>query len=173
MDFWSLAKGVVDFCCCYLVANSCLFCNPMDCSLPGSSVQGISQARILEWVAIAFSDLPLGLIKCSFSVLPVMALMWMVISRVCWGPLVEYDSLMSRLIHPTAIETPSPVYYEDETPPPLPPLLQVSITTSWAPTSCQPLFYLLFICYLNEMIYVKCLSDLLVYNKRSLNSCCH
>ena len=29
--------------------------NPMDCSLPGSSVHGISQARVLEWVAIAFS----------------------------------------------------------------------------------------------------------------------
>ena len=31
--------------------------NPMDCSLPGSSVRGISQARVLEWVAIAFSEL--------------------------------------------------------------------------------------------------------------------
>ena len=30
-------------------------CNPMDCSLPGSSVHGIFQARVLEWVAIAFS----------------------------------------------------------------------------------------------------------------------
>ena len=30
-------------------------CNPMDCSPPGSSVHGISQARILEWVAISFS----------------------------------------------------------------------------------------------------------------------
>ena len=29
--------------------------NPMDCSLPGSSVHGISQARVLEWGAIAFS----------------------------------------------------------------------------------------------------------------------
>ena len=29
--------------------------NPMDCSLPGSSVPGILQARILEWVAISFS----------------------------------------------------------------------------------------------------------------------
>ena len=29
-------------------------CNPMDCSLPGSSIQGIFQARVLEWVAIAF-----------------------------------------------------------------------------------------------------------------------
>jgi len=29
--------------------------DPMDCSLPGSSIHGIFQARILEWVAIAFS----------------------------------------------------------------------------------------------------------------------
>ena len=33
--------------------------DPMDCSLPGSSVDGIFQARMLEWVAISFSrDLP-------------------------------------------------------------------------------------------------------------------
>ena len=39
------------------VAQSCLtLSNPMDCSLPGSSVHGIFQARVLEWVAIAFSD---------------------------------------------------------------------------------------------------------------------
>ena len=31
-------------------------CDPMDCSLPGSSVHGIFQARILEWVAISFSN---------------------------------------------------------------------------------------------------------------------
>ena len=30
-------------------------CNPMDCSLPGFSIQGIFQTRILEWVAIPFS----------------------------------------------------------------------------------------------------------------------
>ena len=30
-------------------------CDPVDCSLPGSSVHGILQARILEWVAITFS----------------------------------------------------------------------------------------------------------------------
>ena len=42
--------------CCCLVAHSCpTLCNPMDCSLPGSSVRGIFQARILEWVAISFS----------------------------------------------------------------------------------------------------------------------
>ena len=42
------------------VAQSCLIlCDPIDCSLPGSSVHGILQARILEWAAISFSrDLP-------------------------------------------------------------------------------------------------------------------
>ena len=38
------------------VAQSCpTLRDPMDCSLPGSSVHGIFQARVLEWVAIAFS----------------------------------------------------------------------------------------------------------------------
>ena len=36
--------------------QSCLtLCNPVDCSLPGSSVHGILQARILEWVAMSSS----------------------------------------------------------------------------------------------------------------------
>ena len=42
------------FRCCCLVAQSCLFWDPTDCSPPGSSVHGILQARILEWVAIPF-----------------------------------------------------------------------------------------------------------------------
>ena len=33
-------------------------CDPMDCSPPGSSVHGIFQARILEWVAISSSNKP-------------------------------------------------------------------------------------------------------------------
>ena len=38
------------------VAQSCLTLrDPMDCSLPGSSIRGIFQARVLEWGAIAFS----------------------------------------------------------------------------------------------------------------------
>ena len=38
------------------VAQSCLtLSDPMDCSLSGSSVHGVFQARVLEWVAIAFS----------------------------------------------------------------------------------------------------------------------
>ena len=37
--------------CCCLVSKLCLtFCDPMDCSLSGSSVHGISQTRILEWL---------------------------------------------------------------------------------------------------------------------------
>ena len=39
------------------VTQPCLtLCDPMDCSLPGSSVHGIFQARVLEWGAIAFSE---------------------------------------------------------------------------------------------------------------------
>ena len=39
-----------------LVAQSCLtLCDPIDCSLPGSYVHWITQARILKWVAIPFS----------------------------------------------------------------------------------------------------------------------
>ena len=43
-----------------LIVQSCpTLCDPVDCSSPGSSVHGISQATILEWVAIPFSrDLP-------------------------------------------------------------------------------------------------------------------
>ena len=41
--------------CCFLVAKSCpTLCDHMDCSPLGSSVCGISHARILEWVAISF-----------------------------------------------------------------------------------------------------------------------
>ena len=54
-----------------VVTQSCpALCDPMDCSLPGSSIDGILQARILEWVAISFSRvfptqrLKLGLQHC-------------------------------------------------------------------------------------------------------------
>ena len=62
-----------------LVAKLCptLF-NPMDCSLPGSSVHGILQARILEWVATPFSrDLPNPRIEP-------------------WSPALQTDSLPSE-----------------------------------------------------------------------------
>ena len=45
-----------NYCCCCLVPESYLtLCDPMFYSPPGSSVPGISQARILEWVANSFS----------------------------------------------------------------------------------------------------------------------
>ena len=43
-------------CVCVLVTQLCpTLCNTMDCSSPGSSIHGITQARILEWVATPFS----------------------------------------------------------------------------------------------------------------------
>ena len=44
------------FCCFCLVTKLYpTLCDPVDCGPPDSSVHGISQARILEWVAISFS----------------------------------------------------------------------------------------------------------------------
>ena len=60
------------------VAQSCpTLCDPKDCSLPGSSVHGIFQARVLEWVAIAFSALKLLLLLLShFSHVQLCATPW-------------------------------------------------------------------------------------------------
>ena len=71
MDDLHLAMSLVSVCVCVCVcvrererereggreSLSCvqLFCDLMDCSLPGSSVHGVLQARILVWVAIPFS----------------------------------------------------------------------------------------------------------------------
>ena len=41
-----------DVCACLVVQLHLTLCNPIDCSLPGSSVHGILHARILEWVAM-------------------------------------------------------------------------------------------------------------------------
>ena len=49
-------------------AQSCpTLSDPMDCSLPGSSIHGIFQARVLEWVATAFSKLFIILPYYAFS----------------------------------------------------------------------------------------------------------
>ena len=52
--------GVTHICACDRMAAKSLqscptLCDPMGCSHPGSSIHGIFQARVLEWVAIAFS----------------------------------------------------------------------------------------------------------------------
>ena len=46
---------VCEMCVCMSAQSSLTLCDPMDCSPPGSSVHGILQSRILEWVAISFS----------------------------------------------------------------------------------------------------------------------
>ena len=61
-DWILIANHITEYCCC-LLFSSCvwLFCDPMGCSLPNSSVHEISQARILEWVTISLprvSSLP-------------------------------------------------------------------------------------------------------------------
>ena len=45
----------ISYFCCLVTKSRLTLCDPMDCSPPGSSVRGISQVRILEWVAISFS----------------------------------------------------------------------------------------------------------------------
>ena len=57
MDQLRQARSLRDILCLFcLVAKSWLtLCDPVKCSLPGSSVHGIFQARVLEWGAIAFS----------------------------------------------------------------------------------------------------------------------
>ena len=64
--------NTVEIMCVCSVTHLCLtLCNPMDCSPPGSSVLGIFQARIVEWVAISSSggssqprDLPKPRVSC-------------------------------------------------------------------------------------------------------------
>ena len=66
------------------VTQSCLtLCDPMDCSLPGSSVHGIFQARVLEWVAIAFSKYNCYLILINYG--------W------CKGALIHCQMLLLKL----------------------------------------------------------------------------
>ena len=54
------------------VAQSCLtLCDPIDCSIPGSSVHGIFQAIVLEWTAISFSSVQLSPVE-NFSKYPLL-----------------------------------------------------------------------------------------------------
>ena len=53
-----IVRVYLSICCCLLtkwVMLCSTLCDPIDCSLPGSSVHWISQAKILEWFAISFS----------------------------------------------------------------------------------------------------------------------
>ena len=86
---------------CACCAQSCLIlCHPMDCSLPGSSVHGILQARILEWVAISYQRIFLtqGL-KSPFSASPVLA-------GRCFVQFNSVPQLCPTLCDPTEHSTP-------------------------------------------------------------------
>ena len=52
---------------CEVIQSCPTLSDPMDCSLPGFPVHGIFQARVLEWVAIAFSEpMVMALFKLNF-----------------------------------------------------------------------------------------------------------
>ena len=58
-DSCCLSCPIVSDCCCFVTQSCLTLCDPVDCSPPGSSVRGILQARILEWIAVSFpQDLP-------------------------------------------------------------------------------------------------------------------
>ena len=46
---------IINYKLSFVLSHVQLFCNPTDCGSPGSSAQGISQARMLEWLATSFS----------------------------------------------------------------------------------------------------------------------
>ena len=80
------------------VTQSCpTLSNLMDCSLPGSSVHGIFQARVLEWGAIAFSTSPhvcKSILYVCFSMLPCKQILQYHFSRFCICVL-EYNIYLS------------------------------------------------------------------------------
>ena len=63
----------------------------MDCSLPGSSVHGIFQARVLEWGAIAFSPLELMVLTLPESVIVKTGLLGMIAEMEKQGMLLVFQ----------------------------------------------------------------------------------
>jgi len=55
LNYIDISSHKLQLLCVCVLSHNWLFATPMDCSIPDSSVHGISQARILEWVAISFS----------------------------------------------------------------------------------------------------------------------
>ena len=68
-----------------LAGKSCLtYCDSMYCSLPGSSIHGISQARILEWHAISFS-----IVQCLFVLALLSEFFLLKIGEIIWKTFTE------------------------------------------------------------------------------------
>ena len=83
-------------CACVLSHFSCLtLCNSMDCSPSGSSVLGILQARILEWVAMPFSgDVPNQGIEPMSSMSPTLAVRFFT-TNTTWDEYCNYVNIYS------------------------------------------------------------------------------
>ena len=96
------------------VAQLCLtLIDPMDCSLPGSSIHGIFQARALEWGAIAFSVI----IEEAFPIPPFIQyqLLWMKTGLSCgwwWFILLAPRSLHSTLLYSNHFPLPVTIYFK-------------------------------------------------------------
>ena len=99
----------VSECVCVLVTQSCpTLWDPIDYSLPGSSVHGISQARILEWVAISFSRLLLLLLLSHFSRVRLFAIPWTVAHQAPLSMEFPRQEYWSRLPFPSHGDLPNP-----------------------------------------------------------------
>ena len=81
-EYWSGFLCPPQRMCCMNTMEHCMhcmlsrvqLCDPMDCSLPGSSVPGTTPARVVEWVAISScGDLPNSGSKPAFPVVPALA----------------------------------------------------------------------------------------------------
>ena len=114
--FW---KPTVYISVCVFSQSLTLF-DPMDCSLPGSSVHGISQARILEWVVIsssrALNPHLLYLLHCSgipycWTIRERVYISWVLKNKLC---IYHWIYAVSFLLLPTAISEYSYVFWTME-----------------------------------------------------------
>ena len=84
-----------------LVTKLCLtLCDPMDCSLPGSSVCGILQTRISEWVAIPFSRgsfQPRDKIQVSCIASRLFTIRAIRVAQVTWSCLTIYNPMLNTV----------------------------------------------------------------------------
>ena len=78
------------------VIQSCLtLSDPMDCSLPGSSIHGIFQARVLEWVAIAFSEC---VIPCQKTTSPVVLCLLVYLNIILFTAVIIKERIIIKII---------------------------------------------------------------------------
>ena len=70
--------------------------DPMDCSLPGSSIHGIFQARVLEWGAIAFSDIVkfMTVCPCDCCALITCKISFLIRSSVVWNIMMSHKGIL-------------------------------------------------------------------------------